>query len=81
MGSPHGHQLHFHGHSPVHRAPAHLKILALLAFVLVVVATPREWVWAYAGYLVLIGLVVAISTVPPAYLLKRTVVELPFPSA
>ena len=26
MGAPHGHQLHFHGHSPVHRAPAHLKV-------------------------------------------------------
>ena len=42
MGGAHGHKLHFHAHSPVHHAPAHLKILALLAFVLVVVATPRE---------------------------------------
>ena len=41
MGGPHGHKLHFHGHSPVHRAPAHLKMLALLGFVLVV-ATPRD---------------------------------------
>jgi cobalt/nickel transport system permease protein len=78
MGGPHGHKLHFHGHSPVHRAPAHLKILGLLAFVLVVVATPREWFWAYAGYLGAVALVVAVSRVPAAYLLKRTVVEVPF---
>jgi cobalt/nickel transport system permease protein len=78
VGGPHGHKLHFHGHSPVHRAPAHLKILGLLAFVLVVVATPREWFWAYAGYLGVVALVVAASRVPPVYLLKRTVVEVPF---
>ena len=29
MGAGHGHRLHYHGHSPVHRAPAHLKVLAL----------------------------------------------------
>lgn len=78
MGAGHGHKLHYHGHSVVHRAPAHLKILTLLAFMLVVVATPRDWYAAYAVYLGLIGLVVAISKVPPAYLLKRTVVEVPF---
>jgi cobalt/nickel transport system permease protein len=78
MGGPHGHKLHFHGHSPVHRAPAHLKILALLGFVLVVVATPREWFPVYAGYLAVIAVVVAVSRVPPTYILKRMVVELPF---
>ncbi|HCB04650.1 MAG TPA: cobalt ECF transporter T component CbiQ [Nocardioides sp.] len=78
MGGPHGHKLHFHGHSPVHRAPAHLKILALLGFVLVVVATPREWYWAFAAYFAVLAVVVAISRVPPTYLLKRMVVEIPF---
>ena len=61
MGGPHGHKLHFHGHSPIHRAPAHLKILALVGFVLVVVATPREWFPVYAGYLAVIAVVVAIA--------------------
>jgi cobalt/nickel transport system permease protein len=78
VGGPHGHTLHFHGHSPVHRAPAHLKILALLAFVLVVVATPREWFPAYAGYALVLAGVVAVAKVPPTYLLKRMVVEVPF---
>jgi cobalt/nickel transport system permease protein len=78
MGAGHGHKLHYHGHSPVHRAPAHLKILALLGFTVLVVATPRDWYPAFGGYLALIAAVVAVSHVPPTYLLKRTVVELPF---
>ncbi|WP_228941085.1 cobalt ECF transporter T component CbiQ [Nocardioides sp. Leaf374] len=78
MGAGHGHTLHFHGHSAVHRAPAHLKIVALVAFMVVVVATPREWFAAYAGFLVVLLGVVALSRVPPTYLLKRMVVEVPF---
>jgi cobalt/nickel transport system permease protein len=78
MGAGHGHKLHYHGHSPVHRAPAHLKIAALLAFMLLVVATPKDWFWAYAGFLVVLLAVVAVSAVPPAYLARRMVVEVPF---
>jgi cobalt/nickel transport system permease protein len=78
VGGPHGHTLHFHAHSPVHRAPAHLKVVALLAFVLVVVATPRGWWPAYVGYLAVVLTVIAVSRVPATYLLKRMVVELPF---
>ena len=78
MGAGHGHKLHYHGHSPVHRAPAHLKVLALLGFMLLVVATPRGWYLAYAAYLLLLVAVVAVSRVPATYLLKRMVVEVPF---
>jgi cobalt/nickel transport system permease protein len=78
MGGPHGHQLHFHGHSRVHRAPAHLKILALLAFMLVVVATPRGWYPLYGVHLAVLVTVILLSRVPPVYLLKRMVVEVPF---
>ena len=78
MGAGHGHTLHYHGHSVVHRAPAHVKLLVLLAFVLVVVATPKDWFAAYGVYLVAVGAVIGLSQVPPAYILKRTVVEIPF---
>ena len=78
MGAGHGHKLHFHGHSPIHRVPAHLKILTLLAFMIVVVATPRDWYAAFAVYLLAIGIVIGVSRVPPTYILKRTVVEVPF---
>ena len=78
MGAGHGHRLHYHGHSPVHRAPAHLKIVALVAFMLTVVATPREWYPLFAGYLAVLLVVVAVSGVPFGYLAKRMVVEVPF---
>jgi cobalt/nickel transport system permease protein len=78
MGAGHGHKLHFHGHSAVHRAPAHLKILALVAFMIVVVATPRGWYPIFGAYFVAIAAVIAVSRVPPGYILKRSVVEVPF---
>jgi cobalt/nickel transport system permease protein len=78
VGASHGHRLHFHGHSPVHRAPAHLKLVALLGFVLAVVATPREWFVVHAGLLCVLLGVVAVSRVPFGYLAKRMVIEVPF---
>ena len=78
MGAGHGHKLHYHGHSPIHRLPPHVKLLALLGFMLLVVATPREWFPLFAGYLTVLGVVVAVSQVPPLYILKRMVIEVPF---
>ena len=78
MGAGHGHRLHYHGHSAIHRARPHLKLLALLAFVLVVVATPADAHVLFASYLLVLAGVVAVSRVPPAYLLRRMVVEVPF---
>jgi cobalt/nickel transport system permease protein len=78
MGAGHGHRLHYHGHSVVHRAPAHLKLVALVAFMLVVVATPLAWYPLFGGYLVVLVTVVALSGVPAGYLAKRMLVEAPF---
>ena len=78
MGAGHGHRLHYHGHSPIHRARPELKLLALLGYVLLVVATPNDLYAAFAGYLVLLLGVVVVSTVPVTYLLPRMVVEVPF---
>lgn len=78
MGADHGHLMHWHGHSPVHRAPAHLKILALVAFMLLVVATPREWYAAFAVHLALLVGVISVARVPWRHLLPRMVVEVPF---
>lgn len=78
MGAGHGHRLHFHGHSRIHRAPAHLKLLSLIAFMLVVVATPREWYPVFGGYLLLLLAVIAVSRVPFRYVAKRMVIEVPF---
>jgi cobalt/nickel transport system permease protein len=78
MGAGHGHKLHYHGHSPVHRAPAHLKIAALLGFMITVVATPREWYPVFGVYLAVILGVIVLSGVPFGYIAKRMVVEVPF---
>ncbi|MGH3333666.1 MAG: cobalt ECF transporter T component CbiQ [Nocardioidaceae bacterium] len=78
MGAGHGHKLHYHGHSAIHRLPAHVKLVALLAFMLTVVATPREWFPVFGAYLAALVVVVVVSKVPPLYIAKRMVVEVPF---
>lgn len=58
--------------------PAQLKVLALIGFMLVVVATPREWFAAYAFFLAVLVTVGAVARVRPGWVLKRMVVETPF---
>lgn len=48
MSVGHAHALFVDGHSRVHRLPAHVKLVALVVFVVAVVATPREMVGAFA---------------------------------
>lgn len=78
MAAGHGHKLYYAGDSAVHRAQPHHKVLVLVGFMLIVVATPREWWPVFAGYLVVIAGVIGWSGVPAGYLLKRLVVEVPF---
>lgn len=78
MGEAHGHKLHFHGHSVIHRAPAHVKILALLCFMFVVIATPGSLYPLFGLYYGALGSIVIASHVPLVYLLRRMLVELPF---
>jgi len=69
--------LYVPGASVVHRLPAHCKLAALLAFVLLVVATPPEAVWAFGGYAVLLLAVALVARVPLRTVTARMVVELP----
>ncbi|MFT4010054.1 MAG: cobalt ECF transporter T component CbiQ [Nocardioidaceae bacterium] len=78
MGAGHGHKLHYHGHSRLHRAPAHLKLIALVGFMILVVATPRDAYPAFVAYALVLGALVVLSQVPPGYLAKRLVIETPF---
>lgn len=78
MGAAHGHRLHHHGHSAVHRAPAHVKILVLVGFVLLVVATPRDWYAVFAAYAAVVVGTVLVARVPLGWVLRRMVVEVPF---
>jgi cobalt/nickel transport system permease protein len=70
--------LHLAFDSPIHRLPAQCKIAAALAFVLVVVATPREAFAAFAAYAIAIAAVAARAHLPALRIVKRLTIELPF---
>ncbi|RAJ62448.1 cobalt/nickel transport system permease protein [Streptomyces sp. Amel2xB2] len=78
MGAGHAHKLYLHGHSPVHALPPHCKLAAVFCFVLVVVSTPREAMWAFGLYAVLLAAVARAGRVPYGHLLKRMLIEVPF---
>ncbi len=78
MGAGHAHKLYRHGHTAVHALPPHCKLVAVLCFVLVVVSTPREAMWAFGVYAVLLGAVAYAARVPAGHLLKRLLIEVPF---
>lgn len=78
MSGPHAHALYVHGHSPVHRIAPECKLAAQLLLVLIVVATPREAFWAFGIYAVMVMALVAVARIPPGFVLKRMVIEVPF---
>ncbi|TDB88894.1 cobalt ECF transporter T component CbiQ [Actinomadura sp. KC216] len=82
MGAGHGTggalRLYVPGASPVHRLPPQCKLVAVLAFVLLVVATPRERIWAFGVYALLLAGVAATARIPFGTVVKRVVIEVPF---
>lgn len=85
MGAGHAHgglaAAYVHGDTPVHRLEPHTKLVAVVAFALVVVATPVHAGWApvaYAGFLVVVLAAAAVARVRPARLARSLLVELPF---
>ncbi|NBE94588.1 cobalt ECF transporter T component CbiQ [Nonomuraea sp. KC401] len=78
MGAGHRHQLYLPGGSVVHRLPPQCKLLAVLAFALVVVATPRERFWCFGAYAALLGGVALAARVPVGHMARRMVIEVPF---
>jgi cobalt/nickel transport system permease protein len=72
------HALHLDRPSPVHRLAPEVKIAAMLAFTIAVVATPREEFWAFGGYLLLVVTTAAFARVPIGWLAKRSLIETPF---
>ncbi|WP_326547160.1 cobalt ECF transporter T component CbiQ [Mycolicibacterium sp. ND9-15] len=72
------HPLYRHDDSAVHRAPAEVKVVCLLVFVLAVVATPREMFWPFAVYAVIIVGVWRLARIPMRWILPRMLIEAPF---
>ncbi|MGP4053743.1 cobalt ECF transporter T component CbiQ [Mycobacterium sp. 4D054] len=78
MGGGHSHPLYRDGDSPVHRAPAEVKIVGLVVFVLAVVATPRELFWPFAIYALILLAVWRVARIPVAWIAPRMLIEAPF---
>ena len=78
MGAGHAHALHLDRDSPVHRMAPEVKIAAMVLYTVIVVVTPRERFWAFAGYALLLAVVAALARVRPGWLLKRSLIEVPF---
>lgn len=72
------HPLYRHDDSAVHSAPAEVKIVCLLVFVLAVVATPREMFWPFAVYAAVIVVVWRLARIPLRWVLPRMLIEAPF---
>lgn len=72
------HPLYLDRPSPVHRAPAEVKIVALVVFVFAVVATPREMFWPYASYAAIVVAGWRTARIPPRWIAPRMLIEAPF---
>ncbi|MFC4336128.1 cobalt ECF transporter T component CbiQ [Salininema proteolyticum] len=78
MGAGHAEVLYRPGTGPLHRLPPQAKLIALIAFTLVVVATPREEAIAFAAYALIVAALVATARIPLGWMAKRSLVEVPF---
>jgi cobalt/nickel transport system permease protein len=78
VGAGHAHPLYRDGQSPIHRAPAEVKIVCLVLFVLAVVATPREMFWPFGIYALIILVVWRVGQLPLRWILPRMLIEAPF---
>ncbi|MGE2717133.1 cobalt ECF transporter T component CbiQ [Mycolicibacterium litorale] len=72
------HPLYRHGDSVVHRIPAETKIVGLVAFVLAVVATPRDLLWPYVVYAAIVAATWWAARIPVRWALPRMLIEAPF---
>lgn len=74
----HSHVLFVHGESRVHELRPQCKLAATIVFIVAVVITPREAFWAFAAYVVLLGVVAGAGKVPIRTLVRRLRFEVPF---
>ena len=78
MGLGHPDHLYVHRSSPLHDLPPQCKVAGAVLFVLAVVATPREAVWAYGADAVAVAALARVAGVTAAVLVRRLVIGVPF---
>jgi cobalt/nickel transport system permease protein len=64
--------------SIIHRLDPRTKLITTLFFILAVVLTPPDRWQAFALYFLLVATLILLSRVPPLYVLKRSLVIMPF---
>jgi cobalt/nickel transport system permease protein len=77
MNLRHGHAVFVHGSSVVHRLPAVVKLVALAAVVIAVVATPREQAWALVSEAIIVAAVAIVARLGPGTVARRMLVGAP----
>ena len=84
QGTPHAaagghvHALYRHGDSIVHHMPAHIKLVAGVGFVVGIVATPREAIWAFAFFAAVLIALSAGAGLRPGFVAGKMLVATPF---
>jgi cobalt/nickel transport system permease protein len=73
-----GERLYLHRHSPIHSLPAQPKILASLAFIIVVISTPITNWPAFLAYFAIILATTQVAQLPLKTVATRSVIEVPF---
>lgn len=77
-GHDFGERLVLHRHTPIHALEPQVKIVAMLGFILVAVATPILWWPAFVAYGALILLVILLAQLPLRVVFTRALIEVPF---
>jgi cobalt/nickel transport system permease protein len=70
--------LYVGGESPIRALAPECKLVATLAFVFAVVATPRTAVWAFGVYAAILVTLAVVARIPVLVFVRRLAVELPF---
>lgn len=78
MGLGHSHALYVHEHSRLHRLAPEAKIAAALGTIICVAVTPRQAVWAFGVYALVVSALTVWSRVPARFLVVRLAAVLPF---
>jgi cobalt/nickel transport system permease protein len=78
VATTHVHALYRHGSTPVHRVAPQVKIVVAFGALLAIVSTPREAIWAFVLYAVLVCILAAVAGITPGFAARRLTIEIPF---
>ncbi len=78
MGAGHSHALYVHEHSAIHHMAPQTKLVAVLGMVVSIAVTPREAIWAFGLYALMIGSIASVARLRPGFVAVRLVSVAPF---